>query len=186
MTDGKLSFRGTVGTVQRILDTVFSLGFIKLVWDASGYLWRKVYRERVTADLDIAYRPPKLGSALEKCVFLIVRNGTDQPVTADMFIWESHFWHRYIRARKMHKIVLDKSIVTVPPKSAMRQGLSYVPGNIFYEGTNYFGLRLTAGKIVWVPTRHWRRAFREFQRDFPDWREHRRIAVPLTFKDYGR
>jgi hypothetical protein len=106
-------------------------------------------------------------------------------VRVDMFVWESDFWHRYVRARNMHKIVLDKTIVDVPQKSAMRQAFTYAPGDLFYEDTNYFGLRLATGKIAWVPTRHWKRAFREFQNDFPNWREHRKTAVPLKFKEYG-
>lgn len=193
-TDCRLSFprhiwRGASSTarltrkVNELRDTVLNLGFVKLVWDVLRYFWKRFYRERISVDLDIAYHPA--GAELEKRVFLKITNGTNNAVKADMFIWESDFWHRYIHSRKMHKIVLTEPIVTVPAKSAMRQAFAYVPGNLFYSDTNYFGLRLTTGMIRWVPTRHWRRAFREFRKDFPNWREHPRPAIPLKFKEYG-
>lgn len=171
--------------MNELRDTVLNLGFIKLVWDVIRYFWKRFYRERISVDLDIAYRAPKAGAELEKWIFLKITNGTNDTVKADMFIWESDFGYRYIRLRKMHKIVLTEPVVTVPAKSAMRRALAYTPGNLFYPDTKYFGLRLTTGKICWVPTRHWRRAFQEFRKDFPNWREHRRPATPLKFKEYG-
>ena len=152
--------------LQRLLDSLFSLGFLKLVWDAIRFGWKRLYPERVTASIYIAYTAAAPATELEKKTFLVVRNGTGKPITIDMFIWETDSWHRCVRARRMHNLVLSKPIIDAPAKGTMQRGFSYAPGNLFFEGTGYFGVRLSTGTQVWVATRRWRRAFAEFKRDF--------------------
>jgi len=171
--------------LQRFVDVILSAGFLKLMWDILLWCWQHIYKERVTADLYIAFKALKSGTELEKCLFLVVRNDTQKTVAVDMFLWESRFWHRYIHLRKMRRIVVPKPILRVPAREAMQQGYVYAPGNLFFGDMRYFGVLLSSGKAIWVKSRSLQRALTEFSADFPDWRKHSKPAIPLEVKRYG-
>jgi hypothetical protein len=167
----------------RLLDIIFSLGFLKLLCDGFRFLWNRVYNKRVTVDLYVAYVPA--GPGLEKRAFLVLRNDTDRDIRVNTVIYENSFWHRRIRYRKAPRIIPPEPLVDVPAYKAIQKAIAYEPNNFIDPHGRYFGVQLAGGKIIWVRARQMRRVLAEYRKDFPEWQTHHVRMMPLKCKDYG-
>lgn len=170
---------------EKLLQIVFSFGFLKWVWDGAWYVWNKAYRNRITADLYVAYYKPDSNGDLEKSCFLVVRNGTDKNVVVSGFVMEDN-WRARVFGRPSDKpFVAERELMTVPAGKGMQMTFSWMPANLIGPH-RYFGVLLRNGAKVWVPTKRWKRVLREYKLDFPDWASHQLEGRAVQYKEYGK
>ena len=142
--------------------------------------------KRIRADLYIAYTyDVRTGQHARKILYLAIHNATDKSATVDMLLWEDSSWRRWFRRKPVNcPFVVGNPLVTVPPHESRRRSLVYDHANVLDPRQKYFGVRLTNQRAVWVPTRRWRRAVREFEKDFPDWKQHPIEITPIPLQPY--
>ena len=152
----------------------------------AGIVWtyKKLFRERVTVNMYIAYKIPEDKDILplEKQIYLVVSNRTAHTVTWTMMVWEDTLWRRFF-GRYRPIVHSERKIMEIPPGKAGMVEVSYLENNFISPTAKFFGIRTQNRKTYWLSRKKWKRVQKEYIRDFPNARPIAERKIQL--RDYS-
>jgi hypothetical protein len=168
---------------EKLLGIIFSLGFVKLVCDAGGLFWKKIFRQKIIFDVSVSYHHRNGEMLAKKSLFLVVHNRTEKDTAVCGFAFDDSWWATKFGRSHEKPFVIDRVIMEVPAGKSMQMYFEWMPANLVYP-MRFFAVNFRGGRRVWARSKQWKRVLWAYLQDFPDWAKYKRDARPVEFAQY--